>query len=234
MQQSSKQDPGQRRARVAIFDFDGTVMDGQSGALFTSYLFMHHMMSVARVLRLGWWGIRYKLHLPYRQSEARELVFGALLDRPSAEVDDIMRRFHEEVLVPRLRPKALDEIARCHREGIVCLLVSATFAPVAEAAAKATGMDGFVATKMVQDAHGAYTGEVDGVVVAGDEKYRAAERWCDAHLGKGAWELARAYADHHTDEDLLARAHHAFAVCPGKTLRPVAKRNGWTILDWDA
>ena len=234
MQQSSKQDPGQCRTRVAIFDFDGTVMDGQSGALFTSYLFTHHMMSVARLARLAWWGIRYKLHLPYRQSEARELVFGALLDRPSTEVDAIMRHFHEEVLVPRLRPKALDEIARCHSEGIFCLLVSATFGPVAEAAAKATGMDGFVATKMEQDARGNYTGEVAGTVVAGDEKYRAAERWCNSHFGAGGWELERAYADHHTDEDLLARSRKAFAVCPGKTLRPVAKRNGWTILDWDA
>lgn len=232
MQQSSKQDPGQRLARVAIFDFDGTVMDGQSGMLFSSYLLSRHMLPVRSVVGLVWWGFRYKLHLPYRQGEARELVFRALAGRPAPEVDAIMERFYEEVLAPRLRPKALAEIARCHDEGLVCLLVSATFAPIAEAAAKATGMDGFVATKMERDARGNYTGEVDGNVVAGAEKYRAAERWCNEHLGPGAWELERAYADHHTDEDLLARSQEAFAVCPGKTLRPVAKRNGWTILDW--
>ena len=36
------------------------------------------------------------------------------------------------------------------------------------------------------------------------------------------------------DRDLLARAGTAVAVCPGKTLRLLAKRRGWQILDWNA
>lgn len=234
MQKVPQQNLSQPLQKVAIFDFDGTVMAGQSGALFTTYLFKHHMMSLPRVMALAWWGVRYKLHLPYRQSEARELVFGAILEQPSDVVDAIMRDFHNEVLLPRVRPQALKEVERCHEQGIFCLLVSATFDVIAEEAAKATGMDGCVATKMQRDASGSYTGEVDGVVVAGAEKFRAAARWCDEHLGVGRWELTRAYADHHTDEDLLARAEESFAVCPGKTLRPVARRNGWQIVDWDA
>ena len=78
-----------------------------------------------------------------------------------------------------------------------------------------------------------YTGRVDGPVVAGDEKCRAVERWCDSHLGEGRWVLERAYADHHTDAPLLEAAREARAVCPGKTLRVLAKRRGWTIADWD-
>ena len=45
--------------------------------------------------------------------------------------------------------------------------------------------------------------------------------------------LAYAYGDHHSDVDLLSRAKEAFAVCPGSTLRPIAKKRGWQILDWD-
>ena len=33
---------------------------------------------------------------------------------------------------------------------------------------------------------------------------------------------------------LLARARRACAVCPGKTLRLLAKRRGWQILNWNA
>ena len=87
---------------------------------------------------------------------------------------------------------------------------------------------------MVRDAQGNYTGAVDGPVVAGAEKYRAGVRWCDEHLGEGGWRLERAYGDHHSDKDLLAHAREAVAVCPGKTLRVLAKRRGWTIADWDA
>lgn len=220
--------------RVAVFDFDGTCIDGQSGALFTTYLLKNGMMTLPRALRLGWWGIRYKLHLPYRQSEARELVFGALGGRAPEEVDALMHRFYEQELAPRYRADALDEVRRRAADGCVTLLVSATFDVIADAAAASLGMTAAIATKMRRDARGNYTGEVDGPVIAGDEKYRAVERWCDEHLGVGRWELAWAYADHHTDKDLLARAEHACAVCPGKTLRPVARREGWVICDWDA
>ena len=224
---------GQPITRVAVFDFDGTSISGQSGALFTRYLLFRRLMSPPRALRLIWWGIRYKLHLPYRQDEARELVLGALSEMSAPEVDELMVRFHDEVLRPRYRPQALEELARCQGEGMVALLDSATFDAMAAQAARIMGFDGYAATRMVRDAQGNYTGAVDGPVVAGAEKYRAVVRWCDQHLGEGAWRLERAYGDHHTDKDLLSHARVAVAVCPGKTLRVLAKRRGWTIADWD-
>ena len=224
----------QRTYQVAVFDFDGTSIKGQSGALFTTYLLRSGVMSLPRSLRLGWWGIRYKLHLPYRQGEARELVLGALNDRTADEVDSLMVRFHDEVLAPRYRPQALEEVARCREAGMVTLLVSATFDAIAAVAADRMGFDGFVATKMERDDRGAYTGQVDGPVVAGDEKCHAVTAWCNAHLGPGAWRLERAYADHHTDADLLEIADSAYAVCPGKTLAISARKHGWPVLDWGA
>ena len=219
--------------QVAVFDFDGTIVDGQSGALFTTYLLRHGMMKLPRALELGWWGLRYKMHLPYRQNEARELVFGALTDLDPATVDEVMCRFHDEVLLPRYRSRALAEVVRRREEGCVTLLVSATFQAMADAAARGMGMDAAVATLMEKDAQGRYTGRVQGKVIAGPEKYAAASAWCDSHLGVGNWELAYAYGDHHTDADLLSHAREAFAVCPGKTMRPIAKKMGWKILDWD-
>ena len=58
MQQATAMTP----RKVAIFDFDGTIVDGQSGALFTTYLLRHGIMRLPRALHLGWWGLRYKLH----------------------------------------------------------------------------------------------------------------------------------------------------------------------------
>ena len=145
MQQATAMTP----RKVAIFDFDGTIVDGQSGALFTTYLLRHGIMRLPRALHLGWWGLRYKLHLPYRQSEARELVFGALADLDPSTVDEVMHRFHDEVLLPRYRAKAREEVARRRAEGCVTLLVSATFKAMADVAARTLGMDAAVATLML-------------------------------------------------------------------------------------
>ena len=219
--------------QIAVFDYDGTSVDGQSGSLFTTYLLSHGMMSLPRALRLGWWGARYKLHLPYRQDEARELVFGALAEMDADSVARVMNAFHDEVLGPRYRAKAVEEVARRRSEGCVTLLVSATFDIIADAAAAILGVDGVIATRMERDANGGYTGRVAGKVVAGENKYRCVVEWCDNHIGAGKWRLAYAYGDHHSDEDLLSHADEAFAVCPGKTLKSTAKKNGWKILDWD-
>ena len=221
------------RRRVAVFDFDGTSIEGQSGALFTRYLLSHKMMSPLRLARLVWWGARYKLHLPHDQDQARELVFGALRRLSSQEVDELMLRFHDEVIVPLYRPRALREVAWCHEKGFVVLLVSATFAPIAEVAARRLGADGFVATQMERDERGRYTGRVEGVVVEGAEKCRAVEAWCNERLGAGAWVLERAYADHHSDTPLLEAVRAPRVVCPGKTLALTARRRGWPVLDWE-
>jgi HAD superfamily hydrolase (TIGR01490 family) len=224
---------GSTTTQIAVFDYDGTSVDGQSGSLFTTYLLSHGMMSLPRALRLGWWGIRYKLHLPFRQDEARELVFGALGEMTPDRIDEVMRKFHDDVLGKKYRQAAIAEVARRREEGCVTLLVSATFDIIADAAAEVLGVDAVLATHMERDEKGHYTGRVAGTVVAGDQKYRAVAEWCDERFGTGAWQLAYAYGDHHTDEDLLSRARTAYAVCPGQSLKAVAKKRGWQILDWD-
>lgn len=220
-------------AEIAVFDYDGTSVDGQSGMLFTTYLLSHGLMSLPRALHLGWWGIRYKLHLPYRQEEARELVFGALGEMDAPTVTRVMQAFHEEVLGKRYRTKAVEEIARRRKEGCITLLVSATFDVIANAAAEVLGVDAVLATRMERDENGRYTGHVDGPVIAGKNKYSAVASWCNQRYGAAGWDLAYAYGDHHSDEDLLGHARVAYAVCPGTTLRATAKKRGWTILDWD-
>ena len=218
--------------KVVVFDFDGTVISGQSGSLISLYLFRHGLMRARYAARLVWWGVRYTLHLPYRQGEARELVFDALDGFEADDVDQLMCDFYDEVIAPRYRMPAIAEIRRRKAEGCVVIFASATFDTISDRAAELLGVDGAVGTKMARDASGNYTGQVDGAVIAGAEKYPAVARWCDEHLGPGTWRLVGAYGDHHTDEDLLARADEPYAVSPDRTLRHYARRHGWAILDW--
>ena len=221
-----------QKKRVAVFDFDGTVIDGQSGWLISLYLNRKDLVSFSRAARLVWWGIRYKFGLPHREEEARELVLGAISDKSPEEVDQIMLDFHDEVLLPLYRDQAVEEIKRRNEEGCITLLLSATFQQIADRAAECLSMTGAVATELERAEDGSYTGRVKGEVVEGDYKPVAAARWADEHCGKGSWTLAYAYGDHKSDAKLLEQAEVAYAVCPKKKLVPLARRAGWTILEW--
>lgn len=215
-----------------MFDYDGTSINGQSGSLFSWYLFRNGYIGVPTGLRLGWWGLRYVLHLPKRQEEPREVIFSGFAGRTPEEVRHVMRRFHDQELLPRYRPAAMAEVRRCKEEGCVTLLVSATFSDIAEAAAQHLGVDAFIATRMEVGPNGRYTGAVAGPVVAGHGKTVAVATWANEHIGPGRWMIEYAYGDHFTDKDLLAASEKPYAVSPGKTLQREAKRRDWEILDW--
>lgn len=222
----------ERATRLAVFDFDGTCLEGQSGLYFAEYLFRHGLMTLPRALRLSWWGFRYVLHLPQREEEAREALFSGLEGLDVVEVTGLMRRFHDEVLVRKYRPEAVREIQRRRAEGCVTLLVSATFLGIAQAACDYLGADVLIATEMEKDRRGLFTGQVLGPVIQGREKPRSVARWADAHVGEGGWRISYAYGDRYTDQYLLAQADVPTAVCPDRGLRTVACRLGWRVVDW--
>lgn len=226
------QDPSQARKPVAVFDYDGTCVDGQSGHLMFYWLRRKGILSIRAILGLAWWGIRYKLHLPFRQERSRELIFEALQDRTPEQVEQIMIEFHQDVLVPLYRKQAIEEIRLRRQEGCATVVVSATFEDIAREAARYLGADGFVATKMERDEQGNYTGRVQGDVIAGDAKVDAARAWANEAFGEGAWHLAYAYGDHHSDIKLLSAAEHPMTVCPGPTLKRYAKEQGWPRANW--
>lgn len=217
--------------RLAVFDYDGTILSGQSGALFSRYLLSNGLVTKRTALRLFWWGVRYKLHLPFRQDEARELIFRDLGAHGYDYATRVMRDFSHEVLEPRERAAAKAEIRRRADEGCATVLVSATFFEIARLAAERLGIDGVAATCMERDADGAYTGKVEGEVVAGAGKVRAVVAWAEERFGHD-WSIAYAYGDHFTDEPLLELADTPYAVCPGTTLSRIAKRRGWQSLNW--
>lgn len=219
---------------VAVFDYDGTCINGQSGKLITTWLFKNGYLSIRGMSSLAMWGARYALHIPHREERAREVIFRDLNIYSAKEVEGIMTAFHREVLVPRYRSRAMGEVARRKAEGCVTLLVSATFGAIAHDAAAYLGADGFVATEMERDEQGYYTGRVLGDVVEGEAKVAAAQAWANEKLGKDKWYLAYAYGDHHSDIELLGSATHPIAISPDLTLRRIARKNGWAMSDWEA
>lgn len=243
--------------KLAVFDLDGTIIDTQSGACFARYLYQHRLLSLLDSLRLVWWAFCYVFHVPTNQAKARSILFNRLVGMSQQDVAQLMHDFHEQVLAHHYLPQALQEISKRQQEGCTILVVSATFYSIAQQVCDNLGLDGVIATRMVYDANNCVTNQVDGVVIEGDEKVLGVKRWIAQHVvsaqgarvqgaakqgtdGLAACEPSLsclpvplyAYGDHHSDKHLLRFAQHACAVNPDRSLRAIARHEGWDIVEW--
>lgn len=219
------------KVRIAAFDLDGTVLDGESPLILTLKLIKQRQLKIRTGLRMGVWGIKYRLRLPQRETLPRELLFSALTDEPVEVIDQEILEIYNRYISKRIRPGARAAIVNAKAAGLVPILASASFKPMTDAIVKELGFAGHVSTVM-EEQNGHYTGKVVGQPVQGPEKLRQLQGYCDGRYGVGNWELSRAYGDHFSDIPLLAAAKQAVAVDPDGKLEKAAKANGWPIEDW--
>lgn len=222
------------KVRLAVYDFDGTCITGNSPVMLVGHLLRDGLLSLKQGIDIGLWAFRYKFRLPQNESSVRKKVFRPFEGKPKAEVDEYLQLFYDEVVAQRWRPTADESMRERSAEGCVVMVVSATWQAIADRAAQSHPFDYALATNMKVDEQGNYLCEVDGLPVEGKEKLRVVERFANEHFGEGAWELTYAYGDHHSDKPLLEAAKNPFAVTPDKPLARAARSRNWPILDWEA
>jgi len=216
---------------LVLFDFDGTVYDGQSPVMLVTELYRSGFMHTRRALRILAWGVRYKTGLPHNETHVRELIFSSMRDYPAAEYDDFMRVVYQDRIRNNLRPEALACIAHHKEQGDTVAFISASFAPILEGALIDTGADAAETTTMeIIDGH--YTGVIEGLAVEGEEKVRRVFRIAQRLFGDEPYRITYAYADHASDIPMMMLAEHPVAVSPSSHLRAVAEAKNWEIIDW--
>jgi HAD superfamily hydrolase (TIGR01490 family) len=216
---------------LAVFDLDGTILDGHSPVLMVYRLYRTGIIPFSTGLHILWWGIRYKLHFEMEQQVVRERIFKTLVHFPVADANKLMIDLYREELEPRLRPEALKRIQLHQQRGDKVILASASFWPILEQLAGDIGADGIVATRM-EVIDGYYTGSVAQAPPEGEQKLIQVRALANRLYGADNWELAWAYGDHFSDRALLGAARNPVAVTPGKRLKRLARSEGWRIEDW--
>lgn len=218
--------------RLAVFDFDGTSITGNSPVMLVKHLFKRRMISLSVLLRISVWALAYKFRLPQDEHKPRGLVFSGFRGKQKDETDKFLHDFYDEHIDRCFRKQAESRIKALRDQGYFIMLVSASFDPIVEAARKAHYIDAQISTKMRVDATGAYTCEVDGKPVEGMQKLTAVTRYANERFGVGKWELSYAFGDHHSDIPLLEAAKNPHAICPNYPLERKAQREGWSTEIW--
>lgn len=219
------------KVRIAVFDIDGTTIDGQSPAIITLRLFTDGLMGLGTAIKAGIWGIKYKAGLTTNTTGVRQKVFKSFTEIPADEANQIMENIYKKRVSPRIREKALSQIRWHKNRGDIVIFISASFDCIAQLLADETQVYRQTSTKMeIKD--GYYTGRVDGLPVEGNQKPLCLIQYANKEFGEGNWVLDYSYADHETDIPILEMSKHPVAVNPKRGLKTVAQKRGWDIVEW--
>lgn len=212
----------------AFFDFDDTLLDGDSILLWLR--FYYSQRPARRIfLLLNWAGlILFVLRLVDSHTLKRIYLYPMGLET-SPERDRLAEEFTRKVLAGRLHVPVLQRLWTHHLLGhkIVILSASATFylryLKVFFPMADIQGSELIWALPALRSLPKYRDGNLRGA-----NKLKRLEA-----LGYGkAGPLSFAYSDHEHDRFLLAFSEFPFCVRPTKKLRQLAAEKAWPILDW--
>jgi HAD superfamily hydrolase (TIGR01490 family) len=140
-------------------------------------------------------------------------------------------QFMREVVLPAIKPQALDLVRRHQDAGDEVVIITATNEFVTRPIAEVFGVKELIAVELERDASGWMTGEIRGVPSAREGKVTRMEQWLAArHL---AWSDVEStfYTDSINDLSLMERVNHPVATNPDGPLRAIAQHHGWRILE---
>lgn len=186
----------------AFFDFDGTVIPGDSIIALIRFL-RRKRLSTGKQFRAAVRAGALYLAGKMTAEESKEAAYAPLAGLTLAQADALAREFCAKVLSRRIRPAALAEMERLRREGAEVWLVSASASFYLEPLKEYLPVTRVVATELAAGEDGTLTGKLRGENCKGYQKpFRLAEVL--ASLGDTVdYERSSAYGDSRSDGPML-------------------------------
>ncbi len=216
--------------RIALFDLDGTLLDGDTDALWCEFLMAEGVLD-RQAFEAGNRAARER----YAQGAISAADFSAfyaatLAGRAPAEWLPLRERFVAAAIEPRLGPGARALVARHRRAGDRLVLTTATNRFLTEPIAASLGIADLIATELEIEG-GLFTGRTAGVLNMREGKVLRLAEWLKAQ-GLADVVLAEAtfYSDSINDLPLLRAVGSAVAIEPDPNLQAEARLAGWPVL----
>jgi HAD superfamily hydrolase (TIGR01490 family) len=157
-----------------------------------------------------------------------------LADHTRQELDAWHREFMQTIILPHIKPAAIDLVKKHQDAQDVCCIVTATNSFVTRPIAHAFGINHLVATEPEVSGNGdteRFTGAVAGLPNFKEGKVTRVEQWLkELGLTWSNLEDSCFYSDSINDLPLLEKVNRAYPTNPDDRLLATAQERNWPIL----
>jgi len=221
--------------KLAIYDMDRTITHAPTWTPFLLSSARRHapwrlLLLPAVVFAMLGYTARLVDRAGLKQTMQRLLLGGKLA--PEA-VEAAATAFAERVVESGVFTGARAQIEADRAAGYRLVMATASYRFYAASIAHRLGFDDVIATESEFDEAGWLGAKMMGDNVYGPAKLRAIEKWFQHEKIDRRQSHVRFYSDHVSDAPALEWADEAFAVNAHGPLKALAKKRGWTIVDWE-
>ena len=216
----------------ALFDFDGTLIPGDSIVRFCRFARENGFAHAGALLRGAYWAARY-----YARTATAERAKGEALSflagRSVAEVSALSEAFCQKILVPLLRREGVDELKGLADRGLSVLLVTASPEFYLTPLLRRLPLEAIIGTRMHVDENGLYTGRLAGENCRGVQKPLRLAEYLAARGETLDYNASVAFGDSAGDAPMLGPCARKVAVNPRRgLLRRLKNEQGVTVARW--
>jgi HAD superfamily hydrolase (TIGR01490 family) len=212
---------------LALFDLDNTILAGDSDYNWSRFLIQEGYLDGAIHAEKN-----EKFYADYKAGTLDifafvEFQFKPLARNPRTVLNQLLKKYVEEVIKPMITEKARALVKRHQEEGDLIIVITATNSFITKPIAELFGIENLIGTDP-EEKEGEFTGKVSGLPSFKEGKVTRLEAWLKGkNLSLASFEKSYFYSDSHNDLPLMQKVTHPVAVDSDDVLSEYAKSKGW-------
>ncbi len=212
---------------LALFDLDNTILAGDSDYNWSRFLIQEGYLDGAIHAEKN-----EKFYADYKAGTLDiyafvEFQFKPLARNPRTVLNQLLKKYVEEVIKPMITEKARALVKRHQDEGDLIIVITATNSFITKPIAELFGIENLIGTDP-EEKEGEFTGKVSGLPSFKEGKVTRLEAWLKGkNLSLASFEKSYFYSDSHNDLPFMQKVTHPVAVDSDDVLSEYAKSKGW-------
>jgi putative phosphoserine phosphatase/1-acylglycerol-3-phosphate O-acyltransferase len=213
---------------AAVFDVDRTLIPGTTTErLFIRYLLRRRVIGLTQIAQLGWYVLRALPKMDPMEAVRRQRIYLAGL--PVRRVVPLAEACFREEIQPRISPAGIAAVREHKAQGHMTVLLSGSLDFLLHPLQSYLQANHLIATHM-EERNGRFTGRIEGPWPYGPTKAVLIRHFAEEH--GVAFADSYAYADHHSDVEVLSLFGRPVVINAKAKMAALARERQWEMREF--